>query len=120
MDPDIDEMVIDSTYDVHGVPVRFEPGPASDVLVCIHAPPQDQARAAAAEFGGGGFSIAESYLTVLVRAASFVSPDPAPMEGGQVTFQSGRLAGAVFRIGQAPKDHDAAGYEQRLSLQKVS
>lgn len=120
MDPEIETLAIDSTYDVHGVPVRFDPGPASDVLVCFHQPPGDQRAMAVAEFTGGGFSVAESYLTVLVRASSFVSPDPAPMEGGQVTFQSGRLAGAVFRIGQAPKDHDAAGYEQRLSLQKVS
>lgn len=120
MDPEFDEMTIDIAYEVHGVRVRFVPGPASDVLVCGHAPPQDQARAAAMEFAGGGFSVAEGALTVLVRASSFAAPDPAPTEGAELTFQNGPRAGQVWRIGQAPKEHDDSGYELRLSIQKVS
>lgn len=117
MDPEIETLAIDSTYDVHGVPVRFDPGPASDVLVCFHQPPSDQRAMAVAEFTGG-LSIAEAYLTALVRT----STAPGLVEGGQVAFQRGPLVGQTFRIAQHPRAHDGgvAGYELLLTLQKLN
>lgn len=119
MDPDdMDDLMVDLTYETHGLVATYQAptGPAvPDVLLVMHQPPQDQVKTASLEFSGS-LSIAENYLTMLVRASQVA----APQAEGQFTFTKGKLLGQVFRIGEEPEAHDIQAREWRLKLQKLS
>lgn len=119
MDPDeLDDLVVDTAYDTHGLRATYT-SPSGDIvpdiLLVMHQPPQDQVRSGSMEFGGS-LSIAENYLSVLVRAAQVELPE----QEGQVTFTAGKLKDQVFRIGEAPTAHDIQAREWRLKLQKLA
>lgn len=119
MEPDeMDDLVVDITYETHGLVATYQP-PSGDavpaVLLVPHQPPADQTRSGSLEFGGS-LSIAENYLTMLVRAAQLANPEA----DGVFTFDAGRLAGKSLRIGEAPTAHDIEGREWRLKLQSLA
>lgn len=120
MDPDeLDDLVVDTTYETHGLRATYQPpssgDPVPDILLVPHQPPQDQPRSASMEFGGA-LSIAEGFMTMLVRASQLTLPEAE----GQFTFVGGKLNGQVYRVGEAPTDHDIQAREWRLKLQKLA
>lgn len=119
MHPDeLDDLVVDTAYDTHGLSATYQPPSGDavpDILLVPHQPPADQTRTASLEFGGS-LSIAENYMTMLVRASQVA----APMAEGQITFTQGKLQGQVYRIGEQPTAHDLQAREWRLKLQKLS
>ncbi|KQV66635.1 hypothetical protein [Caulobacter sp. Root343] len=119
MDPDdMDDLVVDVAYETHGLRATYQPSSGDavpDILLVMHQPPADQVRTAGFDLSQG-LSVAENYLTMLVRSSQV----EAPAEDETITFVGGRLGGKVFRIGEAPTDHDMQGREWRLKLQKLS
>jgi hypothetical protein len=111
-------MVVDLTYETHGLAATYAPPSGAavpDILLVLHQPKADQARSSAFDLNGG-LSIAENVLTACVRSSEVAQPEAE----GTFTFNGGKLAGQVFRLGADPTAHEGQTREWRLKLQKVA
>lgn len=110
-------MMIDLTYETHGLLVTYVPASADtasyDILVCAHQPADTER-----DFGPAfrDLQIAEKAIHVLVRASQINQPAVED----QIMFTSGRLKDRVWRVGQDPVAHDVGGREWRLALQSTT
>jgi len=118
VDPDdLDDMMIDLTYETHGLVVTYAPtsgdAASDDILVCLHQPADTER-----DFGPAfrDLEIAEKAIHVLVRKSQIAQPAVEDT----LTFPSGPLNAKAFRLGQDPVAHDAAGREWRLALQSLT